>query len=196
MEIKKIHDLPAGPAIQDEFELPASIGTGPTDVKRFTFAALKVWILAFVGPYISGITIGPTGPTGATGATGPAGVAGATGPSGVTLLTVASQSTMQNCNRTGSVAAWSYTCDVMTPSCPTGTALTGAQLWLRASVQACLTQLELRRRWPRPGSRPAVPRCRPCCAGGIACSCGRTRGPVSRSSAWSSCSCRDSRRGA
>ena len=82
MEIKKIHDLPAGPAIQDEFELPASIGTGPTDVKRFTFAALKVWILAFVGPYISGITIGPTGLTGATGATGGKGDKGDKGDPG------------------------------------------------------------------------------------------------------------------
>ncbi|MBB6131326.1 collagen-like protein [Mucilaginibacter lappiensis] len=82
MDLIKIHDLPQGAAIADGNELPVSTGPNPGDVKRFSMAILKAWIIGFVTPLFAGITQGPAGPAGAPGAQGIQGQKGDKGDQG------------------------------------------------------------------------------------------------------------------
>jgi hypothetical protein len=82
MDLIKIHELPEGAAIQDGHELPVSTGSNSGDVKRFSMAILKAWIIAFVTPLYADITQGPAGPVGAPGSQGIQGQKGDKGDRG------------------------------------------------------------------------------------------------------------------
>jgi hypothetical protein len=81
-DLKKIWQLIAGTALQDEHELPVSEGTGANQTKKYTIGQIKAYIVAAVTPLITAIPKGDTGATGATGAQGIAGVQGVKGDKG------------------------------------------------------------------------------------------------------------------
>lgn len=82
MDLIKIHELPEGATIEDGHEVPVSTGSNSGDVKRFSMAILKAWIIGFVTPLFAGITQGPAGPSGAPGSQGIQGQKGDKGDQG------------------------------------------------------------------------------------------------------------------
>ncbi|PLW89980.1 hypothetical protein [Mucilaginibacter sp.] len=82
MDLIKIHELPEGTIIEDGHELPVSTGSNSGDVKRFSMALLKAWIIGFVTPLFAGITQGPAGPSGTPGSQGIQGQKGDKGDRG------------------------------------------------------------------------------------------------------------------